>query len=299
MIHITVLSLFSFVSFLFLDYFIRKNYLGNSIKTYYLKFIGLNYFVIAIILFVIFFVILMLFSYFDVSLISFENTNYFNGDNFNFMTDSASNKTIKAEGNININNGKVNIHIPGSALNNFAAAASVSGGGALAVNVGKHFPGSPGAKLAAAGATFLTSQALTVGVAKILNANNNEGANKTNKLINWFNSLNNNDLNFISTFNDKFNDYPFNLLPEIDQLATAEILFLLIIFNIFIVQHITSIDFNKYLPNNKVGNLLKIIIARYIKIWSKSAKFLLIFSWVALFVCVLGSKFFLYFVLNS
>ena len=39
LITIKLLSLFSFVFFLILDYFIKNNYLGNSIKNFYFKFI--------------------------------------------------------------------------------------------------------------------------------------------------------------------------------------------------------------------------------------------------------------------
>ena len=55
-------------------------------------------------------------------------------------------------------------------------------------------------------------------------------------------------------------------------------MFLFIILNIFIVKYITSKDFNKYIPNNKVGNILKFFMNRYIILWSKSAKILLIVS---------------------
>lgn len=75
-----------------------------------------------------------------------------------------------------------------------------------------------------------------------------------------------------------FNDFPLNLLPEINQLATAELMFLFIILNIFNVKYITSLDYNKYIPKNKAGNIFKIIISRYIILWSNSVKVLLIVS---------------------
>jgi hypothetical protein len=129
-----------------------------------------------------------------------------------------------------------------------------------------------------------------------LSTNNNK-----NKLINWFDGLSNNN-NIISNLNDNslpLNDFPLNLLPQINQLATAELMYLFIILNIYIVKYITSLDYNKYIPENKVGNILKIIINRYIMLWSKSVKVLLIISWIGLFFCVIGSKIFLYYVLNS
>jgi hypothetical protein len=130
-------------------------------------------------------------------------------------------------------------------------------------------------------------------VSKILNSN--DSSNNTKKLTNWFyNSSNSNDLNTISNLNERFNDFPLNLLPEINQLATAELMFLFIILNIFIVKYITSLDYNKHIPNNNIGTMLKILMNRYIVLWSKSAKLLLIVSWIGLFICVIGSKIFLF-----
>jgi hypothetical protein len=76
-------------------------------------------------------------------------------------------------------------------------------------------------------------------------------------------------------------------------------MFLLIILNIFIVRYITTVDFDKYIPKNKVGNILKKLIIRYIWLWSKSVNIMLIVSWSGLFFCVIFSKIFLYYVLNS
>ena len=76
-------------------------------------------------------------------------------------------------------------------------------------------------------------------------------------------------------------------------------MFLFIILNIFIVKYITSLDYNKYLPNNKLGDILKKVIDRYVILWGKSVKLLLIISWSGLFICVITSKIFLYYVLNN
>ena len=41
-------------------------------------------------------------------------------------------------------------------------------------------------------------------------------------------------------------------------------MFLFIILNVFIVKYFTTLDYNKYIPNNKLGNILKMLIDRYI-----------------------------------
>ncbi len=45
--------------------------------------------------------------------------------------------------------------------------------------------------------------------------------------------------------------------------------------NVLISQYITKLDYNKYIPDNKLGKILKLFINRYINIWSKSVQLLL------------------------
>lgn len=90
---------------------------------------------------------------------------------------------------------------------------------------------------------------------------------------------------------NKFTSYPLNLLVEVNQLINVEILFLTVMLNIFIVHKLLNVDYLKYIPNNKFGSALKIIIARYINIWSKASIFLLVLSWLMLTSSVFLIKF--------
>jgi len=293
MINIIYVSLFSFVSFLSLDYLIKNNYLCQSIKKVHLNFIGLSYISIVFILSIIYFVILMLFSYFDVLLISFDNS-LFEKDLFNFRSDSGGGygytgsgitNNINTNATVNTNHPNISVNLPVSNLNNLAGAVNIAVCVGLALKFMLQVPGGPGFKALAGGATILGSQALTIGMSKLLNSSNS-GDGKTQNFIDCFVNLrssylegvNNNKLNTISNLSDKYNDFPLNLLPEINQLATAELMFLVIILNIFIVKYITTIDYKKYIPNNTVGKILNFFINRYIILWSKSVKLLLIVS---------------------
>ena len=220
MINIKYLSLLSFISFLILDYFIKNNYLGNSIKKVYFKFICLGYLSIVFILTSISFLILILFSYFDIFLICFDNS-LFDNELFNLMSDSggvntnsgSTNNNINTEATVNINHPNLSVSIPSSSLNNLAAA-SVAGGEGLALKVIQQIPGGPGVKVVAGAGTMLTTQALTIGVGKILNSNNSSNNNKIQKFINSFDNLkssfvdeiSNNNLNNISNLSEKYND---------------------------------------------------------------------------------------------
>jgi hypothetical protein len=181
--NIKYIFLFSFASFLILDYFIKKNFLGNSIKNFYLKFIELNYLSIVLILFITVFSILTLFSYFGFSLICFDNT-LIDIKIVKFMSDSAGNNNVNvnADATINLNHPRLNVSVPVSALNNAVGAASAAGGMGVALKVAQQIPGSPGVKLAAGAAAFLTTQATAVGMSKILNSNNSN--DNTNKFTN-------------------------------------------------------------------------------------------------------------------
>jgi hypothetical protein len=317
MINIKYVSLISFIIYIYLDYIIKNNYLGSSTKNYYIKFISLNNFYIIFIFNIIFFFILFPFNYFDIGLFNFDyysslfETDIFNnmGENESSSEDKTSSennsnskgKTTNVDSNIHINHPRLNVSVPTSTLNNAVAAGSATGGGYLALKVAQNTPGSPGVKIAAGVGTYLTVQATTAGLGKILNNMSSNSSNNNSKQfinldsLNYFSQTN----GVINNLNDRFNDFPLSLLPEINQLVIAELMFLFIILNIFIVKYITTFDYNKYIPNNKIGRILNIILNRYITIWSKSVKLLLIVSWVGIFVCVIFSKIFLYYILNS
>ena len=79
----------------------------------------------------------------------------------------------------------------------------------------------------------------------------------------------------------------------------VELLFLIIILNIHIVKYLKQIDYNKYLPNNKFGKYLSIILNRYIYLWNISSNFILVISWIMLFFCVIFFKIAMYYIFNT
>lgn len=211
---------------------------------------------------------------------------------------------------VNWNHPRLNVSVPSRAINNIAGALSSAAqeGAALGYKAAHILPSSPAAKIAVGTGVYLGVQSGTAGMGKILNSFSSSN-NKTQNYLNLSNTVgvngvvgnqeqNNNNLDTIIDLTDKFNDFPLNLLPDINQLVTAELLFLLVILNVFIVQYITKIDFNKYIPDNSFGKILKLFINRYINIWSKSVKLLLIISWSGLFFCVILSKIAMYYVLT-
>jgi hypothetical protein len=129
-------------------------------------------------------------------------------------------------------------------------------------------------------------------MSKVLNSSNNN-SNSNSYIGNLF-SNSNSDL-----LNNKFPDFPLNLLIEVNKLINVELLFLIIILNIHIVKYLKQIDYNKYLPNNKFGKYLSIILNRYIYLWNISSNFILVISWIMLFFCVIFLKIAMYYIFNT
>jgi hypothetical protein len=111
---------------------------------------------------------------------------------------------------------------------------------------------------------YLGVQSGTAVMGKVLNSFSTTN-NKTQNFLDLANTIIDNNNN-LDTIIDKFQDFPLNLLSDVNQLVTAELLFLSVILNVFIAQYITKIDFNKYISDNRIGKILKMFINRYINI---------------------------------
>jgi hypothetical protein len=156
MINIQNLCFLSFGLFILLDSLILNNYLGLTIKKYYLKFLSLRFIYQFIIVFNLVFIILSLFSFLDVYLIDYTYFNkLFESDLYNYMTDSNNPNKSGVHDNtvnntVNLNHPRLNVSVPSRAINNIAGALSsaAQGGAALGYKAAQNFPGSPAAKLA-------------------------------------------------------------------------------------------------------------------------------------------------------
>ena len=324
----TITSLF-FILALILDFIVRSNYLGVSIKNIYLNWINKSYFTIYLFLFTLNFVLLTLLGYFDISLFNlvevesfkFEG-NRFIGDNADITTSNSSttsSSTVESsnntpnlssnnsnvnvtstvtgtvnDGTLSINTPQIHLKIPSEGVNSMAAAASSAGGAAMGFKVAQHIAGPPAMKIAAGLGVMAGVQASTAILSKILNSSNNNSNSNSNSYIGNLFSNSNSDL-----LNNKFSDFPLNLLIEVNKLVDVELLFLIIILNIYIVKYLNKINYNKYLPNNKLGKYLTIILNRYIYLWNFSSNFILVISWIMLFMCVIFLKISMYYILNT
>jgi len=97
---------------------------------------------------------------------------------------------------------------------------------------------------------------------------------------------------------NNISDYPLNLLFDINILLNGSLLFLYIILNIYLSRYILNINYNKFIPNNNFGKIFNFIMNRYLKIWNKVSNFLLIFSYIMLFIAIFVAKIALYIIIN-
>ena len=96
----------------------------------------------------------------------------------------------------------------------------------------------------------------------------------------------------------RYPDFPLSLLPAMNELILAQLIFLMVLFNIFIVQQLMKINYSTYIPNNRFGRMLTFMINRYINMWSKTSQFIIIFAWVMIFICTIFLKIFMSYILS-
>ena len=94
---------------------------------------------------------------------------------------------------------------------------------------------------------------------------NNQDSDTINNQL--FSNLQSNNINSNDITNINLNKYPLNLLPDLDNLINVEIIFMFILFNLFVSNIISNIDFTKYISNDtKFGKLFHFILKRYLKV---------------------------------
>ena len=242
-----------FILTIIFDCLVKQNYLGAKVKAVYLRFVSLNHFSASIFLFISIWLIFNLFSFLNISLFTIINENNYIMDLYLYMSENSNTTPSTSNTTININIEQVNIYnfktvnVDKKSGQKVAAAISSTGGMMAGIRFAQAIPGSPSIKLAAGGLTMATVQAFTLLVSKYLDTtNSNNGDNTKNFTVNLFKD------STYTTLENKFPDFPLNLLPEMNLLVNIELSILIVFFNIFIVNLLMKIDYKHYLPNNKI-----------------------------------------------
>ncbi len=280
-----------FVSFFILaislDYLIVNNYLNFINKNVYIKFRNMFYPIINIILFFIFFFIFYFIFNIELDLEKIYDII------LSVTDDNNNNINVGTGATVNINNPNIKTSFSKEGINSLAAAIYSAGGATLGFKVAQYVGGPPIVKIMAGLGTIAVVQSTTAIMSRVLNnnsANTSNGINKLNFICFSVNSENN-GINNLS-------DYPLNLLFDINILLYGALLFLYIILNIYISRYILNINYNKFIPKNNFGKILNFIVNRYLKIWNKASNFLLIFSYIMLFIAIFVAKIALFIIIN-
>ncbi len=272
-------SLFAiFFLFSFLVCLIRLNLNYGPLFIY--RLIVTPNWVLSIIFFIFFYVVFYLIANFTVEYT--DNLILYTLDKDTTNVNIGENATV----NVTTNGGQITL--PVNHMNRVAASISATGGAAAGIQVAKYIGGPPAVKLAAGVATAGVVQLTTTFMAKVLDNNNN---NNVNKLVaNLTNSPNNTDI---------LNNYPLNLLFEINGLLICALVFLYIIINIYISKYIINKNFINYIPqDNKIGKFLAFWLNKYLNLWSKSSNYLLGFCYLMLLFSIVICKIGLYIILS-
>jgi hypothetical protein len=201
--------------------------------------------------------------------------------------------------NVTTNGGQVTI--PVNHLNKTAAAISMGAGVSAGIQAAKYVGGSPVTKLAAAGLAVGAVQLGTVGMSKVLGSTDTKDS--SSKLVANFDVVGSSDGG--GGGSSVLNDYPLNLLVEVNGLLICALAFLYIILNIYISKYIISAkpDFVKYIPaslqNHKIGKFLGFLLNKYLNLWSKNSNYFLGFCYFMLLFCIAMCKFFLFVILSG
>lgn len=103
--------------------------------------------------------------------------------------------------------------------------------------------------------------------------------------------------------NDKFSEYPYNLIPDLDMYINIEIWFIVILINVlitaYIIEKFKGMPKLDWIKNERMKKILNFMYKRYISTWSVSKNIIIIWCILMLLVCIAMSKFILFTVINS
>ena len=285
---------------------IVNKYLNIKFKEILYFFVNNIYFKILyfIYLIFIFYITLFLLDFIDFSeLIYNMDSNNYNKENSETYNKQEISKTknetsqnndinLKNEikdANIILNNPKSEVIITYKQIRMVSETITILGGLKLGLKAAKHITSIAG-KLSLTIAWAFLNHTFTILIRKGLN--NYDNNDKGLKYI--FDYVNSNNLNL--------SEYPLNLLEDVNVVIYLALVFLFIILNTFFTLVISKTDIDKYLNpnyNNIIIKFVRFIILRNMKIWENSNKFLFLYSWICLLICLLATKICLSIILQS
>jgi hypothetical protein len=221
-----------------------------------------------------------------------------NGNLLNLVFNMAENNTNPvvdaSKSVVNVLTPRLNFSVTIEAALTSSTAFSTAAGIKAGLDLAKSVSGI-GAKTTMVVGTTLSVPFISLTANKFLNTSSEEIQQsfipmKFSQFINLNNSKN----------NDKFSEYPYNLIPDLDMYINIEIWFLIILINVLLTAYLleTKIDINKFIQNDRMRKILNYMYNRYISVWSVSRNFIIIWCILMFILCIFMSKLILYIVLS-
>jgi hypothetical protein len=167
------------------------------------------------------------------------------------------------------------------------------------LELAKNVP-SLGGKVAVVIGTALVAQAVNVTTNKIVQKSSTSDTTNNFISLDLSKFINENQNN--SIINEKFSEYPYNLIPDLNMYVNIEIWFIIILINILLTSYLLEkkIDINKLdlVKNERLKKIINYVYNRYISVWSFSRNILIIWSILMLLLCIFMSKLILFLVFS-
>jgi len=282
--------------FIFFNIIVGKFFI-NYVNIYILKYISRR--ILNISLFWKFF-LLLLFIYIIIDIYQIYYNSYISFDwNLILNIYEDNNKSIVDASNsvINVQNPVTNVSIPVEAAQVVATSFSTAAGLKAGLELAKNVP-NIGAKAALIVGTSIAAQAINITTNKILKSSSSSEI-KTSFIPVEISQFINNNVNNIKN-NEKYSEYPYNLIPDLNMYINIEIWFLIILINVLLTAYLLekNIDINKYIKNDKLRKLLNYMYNRYISVWSVSKNLIIIWCILMLLICIFMIKLILFILLS-
>jgi hypothetical protein len=217
------------------------------------------------------------------------------------MAENNKNSIVDASHSVvNVQNPIANVSVPVEVAQAASTAFSTAAGMKIGLELAKNIP-NIGAKAALVVGTSIAAQAINITANKILKSSSSSDSETKNSFIpidmaHFINENINNNKNY-----DKYSEYPYSLIPDLNLYVNIEIWFLIILINVLVTAYLLEkkIDINLFIKNDRLRKLLNYMYNRYISVWSISKNLIIIWCILMLIICIFMSKLILFILLSQ
>jgi hypothetical protein len=271
----------------------------NNVNIYILKYISRKILNISL-FWKLFLILLCVFILIDAYQILYCNNLSFNYNYLEIVLNMVENNKDSvvdvSNSVVNVQNPVANVSIPVEAAKIVSTSFTTAAGMKAGLELAKNVP-TIGAKAAVVIGTTIAAQTVNITASKIIKTTS---SNKNDFIpVDMFQFFNENVDK--SKIYEKYSEYPYNLIPDLNMYINIEIWFLIILVNVLLTAYLLEkkIEINKFVKNEKLRKFLNYMYNRYVSIWSVSRNLIVIWCILILFLCIFMSKLILFILLSE